>query len=102
MTTTWVVIALVAVLTVFFRGAGAVLLGDRELPDRLLAVFACLPVPLLASLVVIETVSTGRHLIIDARLAGLAAAAVAVALRARLVVVILIAALTAAGVRAVT
>ncbi|MBS1862137.1 MAG: AzlD domain-containing protein [Actinobacteria bacterium] len=100
MTTTWIVIALVAALTALFRGAGTVLLGDRELPSRLVAVFACLPVPLLASLVVVETVTSGRHLVLDARLAGLAAALVAVALRARLVVVIALAAATTAGVRA--
>ncbi|MBS1886499.1 MAG: hypothetical protein JSU06_04845 [Actinobacteria bacterium] len=48
-----------------------------------------------------ETVTSGRHLVVDARLAGLAAAVVAVALRARLVVVIVVAAAAAACVRAV-
>lgn len=101
MTTTWLVIGLVAAITILLRGAGAILLGDRQIPSRLLAVFAALPVPLLASLVVVETFSSGRHLVVDARLAGLAAATVAVALRAPLVVVMLVAALATAGLRAV-
>lgn len=96
MTTLWIAVALVALITVLLRGAGALLLGDRALPARVLVVFAYLPAPLLASLVVVETLSTGRHLIIDARLAGLAVAALAVMLRANLAVVIVLAALTTA------
>lgn len=101
MTARWIAVAIVALTTALLRGAGAVLLGDRPLPARVLAVFAWLPVPLLASLVAVETLSTGRHLVIDARLAGLAAAALALTLRAHLVVVIVLAALTTALVRAI-
>lgn len=59
-----------------------------------------LPAALLASLVVLQTFSTGRHLVLDARAAGLVVAAVALALRAPFIVVVVLAALTAAGLRA--
>jgi hypothetical protein len=52
--------------------------------------------------VVVQTFASGRELVLDARAAGLAAAAVAVALRASVLVVLLTAALTTAGLRAVT
>ena len=44
----------------------------------------------------------GRELVLDARVAGVAAAIVAIALRASVLVVLLVAALTAAGLRAIT
>jgi branched-subunit amino acid transport protein len=62
-----------------------------------------LPVVLLAALVAVQTLvlptSEGSGLGIDARLAGLAAAAVALLLRAPFIVVVLAAALTAALLR---
>jgi uncharacterized membrane protein len=59
-----------------------------------------LPVALLAGLVVVQTFSTGHRLTVDARAGGLAAAAVALALRAPFLVVVAVGALTAAGLRA--
>lgn len=55
----------------------------------------------LAALVVTQTVAGHRSIVFDARLAGLAAGAVAVALRAPLLVVVVVAAATAALVRLV-
>lgn len=63
-------------------------------------VAALLPVALLAALVGVLTVSTGRSLVLDARAAGVAAGAVAVLLRAPFLVVVSVAAVVAAGVRA--
>ena len=57
---------------------------------------------LLAALVVVDTFADGKSLVIDARAAGLAAAAIAVALRAPIIVVILLAAAVTALVRAVS
>ena len=54
---------------------------------------------LLTALVVTNTVVTGTALVLDARVAALAAAAVALALRAPYLVVVLVGALAAAGVR---
>jgi uncharacterized membrane protein len=59
-----------------------------------------LPVALLAALVAVQTFAVGQTLVIDARLAGLAAAVVALLLRAPFLVVVLVAAVTAAVLRA--
>lgn len=59
-----------------------------------------LPVSLLAALVAVQTFSTGQSLEIDARAAGLAVAIVALVLRAPFLVVVLVAAVTAALLRA--
>ena len=58
-----------------------------------------LPVALLAALVAVQTFSTGMSLVIDARVAGLAAAIIALVLRAPFLVVVLVAAITAAVLR---
>ena len=54
------------------------------------------PAALLAALVAVQTFTSGHDLVIDSRLAGLAAAAVALALRAPFIVVLLIAGATGA------
>ena len=59
-----------------------------------------LPVCLLAALVVIQTFTTGEALVLDARVGGLAAAFVALLLRAPFLVVVIAAAGVAAGLRA--
>lgn len=58
-----------------------------------------LPVALLAALIAVQVVANGTQLAIDARLAGLLAALVALLLRAPFIVVVLVAALTAALIR---
>lgn len=58
-----------------------------------------LPVALLAALVAVQVLGDGRHLSLDARLVGLAAAFVALLLRAPFIVVVLVAAVVAAVVR---
>ena len=59
-----------------------------------------IPIALLASLVAIQTFSTGRHLVLDVRVAALAVAIVAVVFRAPFLVVVAAAAATAALLRA--
>jgi branched-subunit amino acid transport protein len=59
-----------------------------------------LPVALLAALIVVQVLGDGRSLHVDARLAGLAAGAVAVWRRAPFLVVVVAAAATAALLRA--
>lgn len=62
-----------------------------------------LPVALLAALVVVQTVGgSGGRLVLDARLAGVAAGVLAVLLRAPFLVVVFVAAATAALVRLAT
>ena len=59
-----------------------------------------LPVAMLASLIVVQAVTNGQELTADPRLAGLAVAAVAVLLRAPFLLVVALAAATAALLRA--
>ncbi len=59
-----------------------------------------LPIALLSALVVVQTFASGTALEVDARLAGLAVAIVALLLRAPFLVVVLAAAITAAALRA--
>ncbi|MEV6105947.1 AzlD domain-containing protein [Streptomyces sp. NPDC051940] len=63
---------------------------------------ALLPVALLAALTAQQTFAAQRDLVIDARAAGVAAAAAALILRAPFLVVIAVAVVVTAGVRAVT
>jgi hypothetical protein len=98
---TWVAI-FATVATCF-----ALKLGGWSLPARLLEgerlqrAAMLLPPALLAALVVVQTFSDGRSLVVDARAAGLAAAGLAVLWRAPFIVVVVVAAATAAVVRLV-
>ncbi|MFG3282358.1 AzlD domain-containing protein [Streptomyces sp. NPDC048111] len=70
---------------------------ERPLVQRLAAL---LPVALLAALTAQQTFSTGHQVLLDARAAGLAAAAVALVLRAPFLVIVGAAVLVTAGARA--
>ncbi|WP_428951892.1 AzlD domain-containing protein [Streptomyces sp. cg35] len=63
---------------------------------------ALLPVALLAALTAQQVFADGRTLVLDAKAAGLAAAAVALVLRAPFLVVVGVAVVVTAGVRALT
>lgn len=89
-------------------GCYALKLLGLSVPERALAdarvqrVAALLPVALLAALIANQTFGDGRALTVDARAAGVVAGIVAVLLRAPFLVVIAVAAATAALLRAVT
>ena len=101
MTSVWVTIALLALATAALRGAGPLLLGGRDLPPRVMAVVGLLAPALLAALVVTQTLGADeRGIVIDARLAGVATAAVAVVARCSVLVTVLAAAAVTAAVRA--
>lgn len=86
-------------------GAYLLKLSGYVIPERVLdnprlrRLTAILPIALLAALVGVQTFSTGSAVTVDARVAGLAAAIVALILRAPFLVVILVAAATAAVLR---
>jgi hypothetical protein len=84
----WIAVAVVGLATIAFKGAGPVVFAGRPLPRPIVAVMPLLAPCLLAALVVGQTVADGRAVVVDARLAGVAAAAVALALRAPLLVVL--------------
>jgi hypothetical protein len=100
MTAVWLAVALVGVATVALKGAGPLVFADRPLPRTFALVMPLLAPCLLAALVMGQTVADGRAVVVDARLAGVAAAAVALALRAPLLVVLASAAGVAAAARA--
>jgi branched-subunit amino acid transport protein len=95
----WLVIAAVGAVTMLFKASGPVLLGGRELPRRVASVVEVLAPAMLAALVVTQTVGGDRELVLDERLVGVAAGGIAVWLRAPLLVVMVVAAATAALVR---
>ena len=95
----WLVIAVVGVVTIAFKASGPVLLGKRELPARVASVVEVLAPAMLAALVVTQTVGGDREVVIDERLAGVVAGGIAVWLRAPLLVVMVVAAVTAALIR---
>lgn len=62
-------------------------------------ILALLPVALLAALVSVQTFASGMTITLDARAIGLAAAVIALVLRAPFLVVVIVAAVTAGGLR---
>jgi branched-subunit amino acid transport protein len=98
----WPLVAACGVATVALKSAGPALLGGRPLPDRVMDVVALLAPALLAALIATNTFAGHRALVIDARVAGLAAGAVALALRAPVLAVVVIAAVVTALLRAVS
>jgi branched-subunit amino acid transport protein len=101
-TAVWVTIVGLVVVTAAIKAAGPVLVGGRELPHGAYAVIGLLAPALLTALILTDTFARGQDLTVDARAAGLGCAAVAVALRAPLLVTVLVAAVGSAAVRALT
>jgi branched chain amino acid efflux pump len=99
-TTVWIVVIVTGVGTLALKAAGPVILGGRPLPDRLSGVVTLVGPALLAALVAIGTFAQGQRLVVDARVLGVAAAAVAIRFRAPVLVVVIIAAAVTAGARA--
>jgi branched-subunit amino acid transport protein len=96
----WVTILLLAAGTIAIKATGPIAMGGRPLPPRLNGFISLLAPSLLAALVAVETFGAYRALVVDARLAGLAAAGVALALRRSMLVVVIAAAVATATVRA--
>ena len=96
---TWIVVAVIGVVTMAFKASGPVLLGRRELPPRVAAVVEVLAPAMLGALVVTQAVGGDRAIEIDERLAGVVTGGVAIWLRAPLMVVMVIAGATAALIR---
>jgi branched-subunit amino acid transport protein len=101
MTTIWIVVGVVGAATIAIKALGPVVLGGRKLPPRIDGVVVLLAPALLAALVVTQAVAGDRRYVFDARLVGLAAAAVSIRLRAPLLVTLVVAAAATALVRAV-
>ena len=68
--------------TAVLKAVGPVGVAGKDLPPRAAELLSMVAPAILAALVVTETFAHGRALVVDARLAGVAAGAVAVLLRA--------------------
>jgi branched-subunit amino acid transport protein len=101
MTDVWIVVAVTGAATMLIKATGPVLLGGRVLPARIAGVVELLAPALLAALVVTQVFADDRDLVIDSRVVGLGAGAVAVVARAPLIVTVVVAAAATAVVRAV-
>lgn len=99
----WLVIGALAAGTAAIKAAGPVALGRRQPSERLSSVISLIAPALLSALVIYETFHAGtRGITVDARLGSLVGAGIALALRLPLIVVIAVAAGTAAALRAVS
>jgi branched-subunit amino acid transport protein len=101
MSAAWLAVVVVGAATVLLKAAGPVLAGGRQLPDVTAGVVELLAPALLAALVATNAFASDGSLVLDERGAGLAVAGIAVALRAPLLMVIVLAAVTAALLRAI-
>jgi branched-subunit amino acid transport protein len=95
----WQAVVAVGAGTVLLKAVGPVGVAGRRLPARVDGLLAMVAPAILAALVVSETFASGRSLVLDARVAGVAAGAVAVARRAPLWLVVVAGAAATALVR---
>lgn len=98
---TWPFIFVLAGGAYAFKVLGMVIIGDRSLPPMLERCLNLIPAALLPALIISGTFANARHLEIDARAAGLAAAILAAWRKAPLIAVIFIGAAVTALLRAV-
>ena len=96
-----VVLVVLTIGVYALKAAAPLALGGRPLPGHLRRTADLLPAAMLAALVVTSSVADGRSLTIDARLVGLAAAAIALRFKAPFVVVVVVAAIATAITRAI-
>jgi branched-subunit amino acid transport protein len=99
MNTAWACVLAVGVGTVAIKSVGPVGVSGRKLPARVNELLDMVAPAILAALVVTETFAHGRSLVVDARLAGVAAGIGAIALRAPIWLVIVVGAAATALVR---
>jgi uncharacterized membrane protein len=94
----WLGIVLLAAATLLFKALGPVTSAGRRIPAHLEVATGLLPTALIAGLLITQTFDGPWG--VDAKLVGVVAAVIAVALRAPFAVVVLVGAATAAGLRA--
>ena len=97
---TWTALLALSAVSYALKASGPVLAGGR-LGPQVRETLDLVAVPLLAALILVQTVGDGQRLVLDARVPALAVAAMLVWRRAPFLVVVLAAAATAALLRAV-
>ncbi len=96
----WAVLLALCAISYVLKALGPLLAGGRQLRPGVRQVLDIVAVPLLAGLILVQTVGDGHRLTVDARVAALAVAAVLVWRRAPFLVVVVAAASITALVRA--
>ena len=102
MSEAWTAVLVVGVITIAMKAIGPLAAHGRQLPAPMARVVDLLAPAVLAALVASQTFGGARELVLDERSAGLAAAAVAIALRAPILVAVVAAAAVTALLRLVT
>jgi branched-subunit amino acid transport protein len=100
-TTLWWLIAVLSITAYGLKAFGFVLAGGRRMPQVFERCLALIPAALLAALVAKDTFTLAQEVVVDARLAGVVVAGVAVWRRAPFIVVVVLAMAATAVVRAV-
>jgi hypothetical protein len=98
---TWVALVVASAVCFALKLAGHLVPEHWLARPRVARTAALVTVALLSALVAVQAATTGRELVADARLPALVVAAVALVLRAPFVVVVVLAAVTAAVLRAI-
>jgi branched-subunit amino acid transport protein len=98
--TLWITIVAVALASVAIRAFGPIVVGGRELPAGMAGVIALLVPSLLTALVVTQTFGEAQRLVLDEKAIGVAVAAVALALRAPVLLAVVLAVVATALARA--
>ena len=73
---TWTLVLLLGASAYALKTLGAVVIGDRAVPLALQRCLLLIPAALLAALITKDTFTSGQEIVVDARLVGLAVAAV--------------------------
>ncbi len=97
---TWIAIVAAAALAYGTKLLGHFVPERARKHPRVSRIAALVTIALLAGLAAVQSFTAGAELVVDARIVGLAAAAIALALRAPFIVVVVLAAAVAAGLRA--
>jgi branched-subunit amino acid transport protein len=90
MSATWATVLAVGAGTALLKAVGPVGVSGRRLSPRIAELLEMVGPAILAALVVTETFASGRSLVLDARLAGVAAGIVAVLFRAPFWLVVIV------------
>jgi hypothetical protein len=93
---------LLAAGTYVWKSAGPLFLGSRPLRPELQRFVDLLPAALLAALAVVSTLADGQTIVINAQVAGMLVAALALWRKAPFVVVVVLASVTTALVRLIS
>ncbi len=101
MSAAWTVVAVLGAGTYLLKAAGPLLIGGRRLPPVVERLADLAPAALLAALVASSVATSGSDLAVDARLAGLAVAGIALWRKLPFVLVVMLAALATAVARLV-